>query len=232
MTAILDTLTAAGVFLAGLAARLGVVVLVMAVLLVPVLAVTGAARALSAVRMRLLGYRSAGSLRFRNGLLYAPGHTWVREEGERLRVGIDDLAQRLLPWAVAVDLPRPGQKVAAGEPVARISCGEQEASVAAPASGTVVAVNTDVLREPTLVKSAGYGRGWLFAIRPDDGAWRDLPRGDAARAWLAAEADRLSRFYEQHLGYAAADGGELVGPPPSLLGDSQWKALVRAFLRT
>ncbi|HQR28952.1 MAG TPA: glycine cleavage system protein H [Anaeromyxobacteraceae bacterium] len=232
MTAILDTLAAVGVFLAGLAARLGVVVLVMAVLLVPVLAVSGAARALSALRMRLLGYRSAGTLRFRNGLLYAPGHTWVREEGERLRVGIDDLAQRLLPWAVAVDLPRPGQKVVAGEPVARISCGEQEASVAAPTSGTVVAVNTDVLREPTLVKSAGYGRGWLFAIRPDDGTWRDLPRGERARAWLAAEGERLSRFYEQHLGYAAADGGELVGPPQSLLGDSQWKALTRAFLRT
>jgi glycine cleavage system H protein len=232
MTAILDTLTTVGVFLAGLATRLGIVLLVMLLLLVPVLLVSGAARALSAVRMRLLGYREAGTLRFRGGLRYAPGHTWIREDGERLRVGLDDLAQRLLPWAVAVDLPRPGQRVSRGEPVARISCGEQEARVAAPASGTVVAVNTDVLREPTLVKSAGYERGWLFAIRPDDREWRDLPAGEAARAWLREEGERLSRFYEQHLGYAAADGGELVGPPPSLLGDSQWKALTRAFLRT
>lgn len=232
MGPVLDTLTSAGIFLAGLVARLGIVFLVMVALLVPVLILSGALRGLHAARMHLLGYRAAGALRFRGGLLYAPGHTWLRPEGERLRVGLDDLAQRLLPWAVAVDLPRPGQQVKVGEPVARISCGGQEARVAAPFSGTVVAVNTDVLREPTLVKSENYGRGWLFALRPDDGAWRALPGGEAARAWLTEEGERLSRFYEQHLGYAAADGGELVGPPPSLLGDSQWRALVRAFLRT
>ncbi len=232
MTSILDTLTAAGVFLVGLAARVGIVLAVMVLLVLPVAAASGAARGLHALWLRATGFRSAGALRWRAGLLYAPGHTWVRPEGQRLRVGLDDLAQKLLPWAVAIELPRPGLKVKAGEAVARISCGGQEARVAAPVSGTVVAVNTDVLREPTLVKSESYGRGWLFVVEPEGRDWRALPAGDAARAWLRSEGERLARFYEQHLGYAAADGGELVGPPPSLLGDVQWKALTLAFLRT
>ena len=232
MTSLLDTFTAIGVFVAGLAARLGIVVAVMLLLALPVALAAGAGRAFHALRLWATGYRAAGALRFRSGLLYAPGHTWVRPEGSRLRVGLDDLAQKLLPWAVAVELPQPGRKVKAGEPVARISCGGQEARVAAPVSGTVVALNTDVLREPTLVKSESYGRGWLFAVEPDGRDWRQLPGGDAARAWLRAESDRLSRFYEQHLGYAAADGGELVGPPQSLLGEAQWRALTLAFLRT
>jgi glycine cleavage system H protein len=232
MTTMLETLTAVGVFVVGLLARVGIVLAVMVLLVLPVAAAAGAARGFHALRLWLGGYRSAGALRFRGGLLYAPGHTWVRPEGARLRVGLDDLAQKLLPWAVAVELPRPGQKVKAGEPVVRVSCGGQEARVAAPVGGTVTAVNTEVMREPTLVKSESYGRGWLFAVEPDGRAWRDLPGGDAARSWLREEGDRLSRFYEQHLGYAAADGGELVGPPPSLLGDSQWKALTMAFLRT
>jgi glycine cleavage system H protein len=228
----LDTFTALGVFLVGLAARLGIVLAVMLLLLVPVVLLAAGLKAFHALRLHAMGYRTAGALRFRGGLLYAPGHTWVRADGERLRIGLDDLAQKLLPWAVAVDLPRPGQRVSAGEAVARISCGGQEARVAAPFSGTVVAVNTGVMREPTLVKSDSYGRGWLFALEPDDKGWRSLPAGDAARGWLREEGERLSRFYEQHLGYESADGGELVGPPPSLLGDSQWKALTQAFLRT
>jgi glycine cleavage system H protein len=221
MNAILEILTAVGVFVGGLAARLGIVVAVMLALLVPVLLVAGAVRAFQAVRLRALGYRSAGGLRFRAGLLYAPTHTWIRPEGERLRVGLDDLAQRLLPWAVAVELPRAGRKVREGEPVAVISSGGREARIAAPVSGTIVAVNPEVAREPTLVKSENYGRGWIFLVEPDARSWKSLPAGE-----------RLSRFFEQNLGYAAADGGELVGPPPSLLGDPQWKALTKAFLGT
>jgi glycine cleavage system H protein len=232
MAPALDLMTAMGVFLIGLLARTGIVVGVLLLLLVPVAVLGAGARSLRALRLRGKGYRSAGALRFRDGLRYAPGHTWVLPDGARLRVGLDDLAQKLLPWAVAVELPRPGQPVEAGEVVARISCGGQEARVAAPFAGRIVAINTDVLREPTLVKSESYGRGWLFAIQPADGAWRGLPDGETARGWLRDEGERLSRFYEQHLGYASADGGELLGPPASLLGAPQWKALTRAFLRT
>jgi hypothetical protein len=31
---------------------------------------------------------------------------------------------------------------------------------------------------------------------------------------------------------AAADGGELIGSPDTLLNDEQWKSLTRTFLRT
>jgi len=232
MNALLETLTAIGIFFAGLVGRLGIVLAVMLAVLVPILALAAAARGFGMARLWVEGYRPAGGVRFRSGLQYAPGHTWVRPEGTRLRVGIDDLAERLFPWAVAVALPAVGQKVKEGEPVARISAGGKAASVAAPVSGTVVAVNAAVAREPTMVKSDNYGRGWLFAIEPEDGSWRKLPGGETARSWLRAEAARLTRFYEHQLGLAAADGGTLIGPPPSLLGDAQWKALTKSFLRT
>lgn len=232
MSSDLEMLNAIGVFLAGLAARLGLVVMVMLALLVPAVLVLGAARSVRALGLWARGYRAAGGLRYRLGLWYAPGHTWLRPEGVRLRVGLDDLAQRLLPWAVAVELPSPGRKVKRGDPVARVSAGGHQALVAAPVSGTVVTVNAAVADEPTLVKSDGYGRGWLFALEPDEVGWRRLPSGKAARGWLAAESQRLARFYESQLGFAAADGGEPLAPPPSLLGETQWKALTRAFLGT
>ena len=232
MTAIIEMLTAIGVFAAGLVARLGIVLAVMIALMVPVLLAVGAAKAFGVARMWVQGYRSAGGLRFRSGLQYAPGHTWVKEEGKALRVGLDDLAQRILPWTVAVELPSPGQMVKEGEPVATLSCGGREVRVAAPVSGRVLAVNAEVMREPTLAKSENYGNGWLFAIEPEGQSWRELPFGERARSWLRAEGERLEIFYETQLGMAAADGGELIGSPDTLLDDAQWKALARSFLRT
>ncbi len=232
MTAIVDVLTAIGIFAVGLAARLGIVLAVMLALLAPVMLVLGGVRAARGIRLWAEGYRTAGRLRFRNGLRYAPGHTWVQEEGKTLRVGLDDLAQRILPWTVAVSLPEPGRAVKEGEPVATLSCGGREVQVAAPVSGRVLAVNTGLVREPTLAKSQNYGAGWLFSIEPEGQDWKRLPLGERARSWLRAEGERLERFYEAQLGLAAADGGELIASPDTLLDDKQWTALARSFLRT
>ena len=232
MNAILETLTGIGVFLVGLVARLGIVLAIGLLLMSPVLLYLGAARVWRLLSLRLEGYRSAGQLRFRNGLSYASGHTWVKEEGRSLKVGLDDLAQRLLPWTVAAALPRVGQEVKEGEAVATLSCGDREVKVAAPVSGRIVKVNAAVLREPTLAKSENYGAGWLFAVEPEGKEWGKLPVGEAARSWLRAEGDRLTRFYEDQLGLAAADGGELIAAPDTLLTDAQWKQLTRSFLGT
>ena len=232
MTALIDILTTIGVFVAGLAARLGIVLGIALVILAPVMLALGAGRIFRSVKMWMEGYRSAGQLRFRGGLAYAPGHTWVKAEGKSLKVGLDDLAQRILPWTVAVDMPREGQMVKAGEPVATLSCGERQVQVAAPTTGRIVAVNPEVMREPTLAKSENYGSGWLFAIEPANQEWKSLPFGETAREWLRAEGHRLERFYEDQLGMAAADGGELIAAPDTLLNDEQWKDLTRNFLRT
>jgi len=232
MTAFIDTLTTIGIFAAGLVARLGIVLVFALLILSPVLLALGVGKVFGAAKMWMQGYRSAGHLRYRGGLAYAPGHTWVKAEGSSLKVGLDDLAQKILPWTVAVELPPAGRMVKEGEPVATLSCGERQVQVAAPTSGRIVAVNPEVVREPTLAKSENYGSGWLFAIEPEGKEWKTLPAGERARSWLRAEGERLNRFYEVQLGMAAADGGELVGPPDTLLNDAQWKALSRSFLRT
>jgi glycine cleavage system H protein len=232
MTAFIDTLTTIGIFAAGLVARLGIVLAFALLILSPVLLALGVGKVFGAAKMWMQGYRSAGNLRYRGGLAYAPGHTWVKAEGSSLKVGLDDLAQRILPWTVAVELPPAGRMVKEGEPVATLSCGERQVQVAAPTSGRIVAVNPEGMREPTLAKSENYGSGWLFAIEPEGKEWKTLPAGERARNWLRAEGERLNRFYEVQLGMAAADGGELVGPPDTLLNDAQWKALSRSFLRT
>jgi glycine cleavage system H protein len=53
-----------------------------------------------------------------------------------------------------------------------------------------------------------------------------------ARAWFHADETRLAHFLEGELGLAAADGGELVLPPPALLSEDQWHRAVSSFLES
>lgn len=232
MDAIIGILQNLGAFVGGIAARLGIVLLAMAAILVPALLVFGLLRGVAWARRRAQGLQRAGNLRFRPGLLYAPGHTWVRREKGQARVGVDDLAQKILPWAVSVRLPKPGTALLAGAPAAVISAGGQEAVIRAPITGVVTAVNPMVVLEPSLVKSDAYARGWLFAMRPEsDGALQGLKGDGEAQAWMTAESLRLDRWLETRLGIAAADGGELVDPVAAHLEPQAWKELTESFLR-
>jgi hypothetical protein len=130
----------------------------------------------------------------------------------------------------AVEVAQPGCVVARGETIAVLHGGGRAVRIAAPVAGTISGVNVSVLRDPGLVKREGYGRGWLVAIAPADPSFAKLPHGELAESWLKRESARWSRFIEDRLGFAAADGGELVAPAPWLVGEENWKALTREFL--
>ena len=228
MTVLASAGSGAAAFLVGLLTRLGLVLGVVVALLVPVALVLGTVRLYQIFRPQLRGLRRAGRVLYKPGVRYSAGHTWVEREGARLRVGLDGVAQQILPWALAVELPRPGDDLSEGQVAAIISCGGMEARIAAPLSGRVVAVNAEVERNPSLVKDDGYDRGWLFAIEPADARWSTLPGDEVARSWLEQESARLDRFLEDRVGFAGR--AALTGPAPRPLASADWRDLTHAFL--
>ena len=231
MNAAIQILETIGVFLAGLLARFGLFLAMLAILVVPALLIALVARAVSVRRQRALGLKRVAGLLFRPDAFYAPNHTWLRRRrGDKLELGVDDLAEKLLPSVTAVELPHPGITFERGETIAVLHGGGRAVRILAPVAGTICGVNVSVLRDPGLVKREGYGRGWLVAIAPRDPSFAKLPQGEAAEGWLKRESARWSRFIEDRLGFAAADGGELVAPAPWLVGEENWRALTREFL--
>ncbi len=230
MEPLIDFVANLGLFVAGLALRALAFVTILAVLVVPILFVLGGVEGLARLRRRLLGVTRVGTMFWRPGLYYAPGHTWVEARGRSLTVGLDDLAQRLLPGLARLRLPEPGTVVRRGEPATSVRADGQETWIPSPVTGTVTAVNRAVGRDLSLLHRDPYVRGWLFQVAPSDDAHEKLPREEPARRWFASEAVRLERMLEHELGYAAADGGDLVLPVHALLGSGEWRRVTDAFL--
>ncbi len=231
MDAIMNVLSSAGLFLAGLLVRLLVFAAVVMAVALPVLVAIGAIEGVAELRRRRLGVTRAGPVWWRPGVRYAPGHTWVAVGRRgRVRVGLDDLAQRLLPSQVQVWVPRVGTRLERGAPVATLRADGHETALPSPVTGVVARVNAQATRDPTLLHRDPYVRGWLVEIVPANAAYEALPTGEPARRWLAEEGVRLERLLEQVLGYATADGGELVLPANRLLRSGEWRRLTDAFL--
>jgi len=98
-------------------------------------------------------------------LQYTKDHEWLLVEGGSGTVGITDFAQHSMGDVVFVDLPKIGEKFAAGEPFGSVESVKSVNELFIPVSGEVTAINELLTDSPELVNSEPYGRGWMIKIR-------------------------------------------------------------------
>jgi glycine cleavage system H protein len=183
------------------------------------------------IRERALGLMRDGTLLWKQGLFYSPGHTWLGALADgSLRIGLDDIAQKMLPGARVLRFAAVGTEVRQGDALATLEVGEHQFPIESPTDGRVVAINGRVASQPELLHRDPYERGWLASVAPIARAFEGLPTGEAGLAWMRREDHRLNAFLEAELGIAAADGGEWIVPPTTLMSDAQIEALRREFL--
>ena len=102
------------------------------------------------------------------GLRYARNHMWCRSEDGRHRFGFTSYAVRLmqdvyfLDWSVSA-----GDAVHLLQEIGHIETSKAESDLFAPIAGTVVAFNTELLKDPTPINLDLYGAGWLFEMEGD-----------------------------------------------------------------
>jgi glycine cleavage system H protein len=99
---------------------------------------------------------------------FAKSHEWASAEGDRATIGVSDHAQREITDVVFVELPKPGRKVAAGEPCAVVESVKAAFDIYAPVSGEVVEANNELTKDPALVNQSPYEKGWFFRLKVSD----------------------------------------------------------------
>ena len=99
---------------------------------------------------------------------YLESHEWVRTDDDTARVGITDFAQDELGDVVFVELPGEGDELTAGEDFGVVESIKAVSDIYAPVSGTVTAVNDDLIDQPELLNEGPYDDGWLLELELAD----------------------------------------------------------------
>src|SRR5919199_4206719 len=98
-------------------------------------------------------------------LHYSKDHEWIRVEGDAGTVGITDHAQHSLGDVVYVELPKIGERVAAGESFGSVESVKAVSELFSPVSGEVTEVNETLNDEPEKVNADPYGAAWMIKVR-------------------------------------------------------------------
>lgn len=121
-------------------------------------------------------------------LKYSEEHAWAKREGSKVTIGMTDFAQAELGDIVFVELPETGDRLTAGQPFGSVESVKTVSELYAPVSGTVVAVNRQLIDSPEKVNESPYEDGWMVTVELAEEA-------DWDRLWSAEQ-------------YAAAYGTE------------------------
>jgi len=175
------------------------------------------------------------------GLYFDKTHTWaIMEANGLVRIGVDDFLQHLTGTITRIKMKEPGERVRKGEKIMTLVKDGKQLEIYAPVTGTIQEYNQSLLTDSTLLNTAPYGEGWVYAIEPAN--WlkeiRFMFMGDKYREWLTNEFARLRDFFavsvqSNSLAYEHVilqDGGEIHDQVLADLGPEVWEDFQTNFL--
>jgi glycine cleavage system H protein len=102
------------------------------------------------------------------GLYFSKDFGWVKIEGDNVRMGITDYAQKSLREIVYAELPSVGSEVKQGEPFGTLESVKAVSDLVAALSGIIQEVNDEVQSKPETLNEDPYGKGWLIVVKPSN----------------------------------------------------------------
>ena len=168
------------------------------------------------------------------GFYYNEGHVWARPEyGGRVRIGLDDFAQKLLGRLSSVETPDIGHELAKDKPGFRLKRNGASVDALSPVDGIVTHINQRLVDHPELINESPYKDGWLFIVEPTHlrKNLKGLLFGEEAAQYMADEKEKLFAEADENM-RLAADGGDTVEDVFEELGADAWSNLAKKFLKT
>ena len=105
---------------------------------------------------------------------YTKDHEWAKPEGKELVIGISAFAVDQLGDITLVNLDvQVGDSVQEGKAFGTIESVKTLSDLFAPVNGRVTRVNSALLDAPETINEDCWGKGWMIAIEPSDGAAYD-----------------------------------------------------------
>jgi glycine cleavage system H protein len=102
------------------------------------------------------------------GLYFSKDFEWIKIEGDKIRMGITDYAQKSLREIVYAELPTVGTEVKQGEPYGTLESVKAVSDLVAAVSGTITEVNQEVQSKPETLNEDPFGKAWLLMVKPSN----------------------------------------------------------------
>ncbi|HUO25732.1 MAG TPA: glycine cleavage system protein H [Candidatus Aquilonibacter sp.] len=141
---------------------------------------------------------------------FHPGHTWAMREGrENVRVGLDSFATELAGKIDRIEVVQPSRWVRQGQRLMTITADGTTFDLLSPVEGVVMAVNDDVVKNPSLAESDPYKDGWIAMLKSWDFLMneKNLLQGSMVAPWMHYNVARLNKSLETVNPGLAQDGG-------------------------
>ncbi|MFQ6091749.1 MAG: glycine cleavage system protein H [bacterium] len=173
------------------------------------------------------------------GLFFHKGHTWANLEASgRMKVGVDDFAQKILGRFDRFKVRKVGERVKQGEKIFSVQQGKHSLSFTSPVDGIISSVNEEVIDDPQVVKENPYEAGWIYTVKPADLARniRQLTIAEDATAWLRNEVRNFRDFIAEQfvqdklVGQTLQDGGLPVEGLMEHMDEFTWMRFQEEFL--
>ena len=179
-------------------------------------------------------FRHVGGFELAEDLYYHEGHTWARPEyGGRVRIGLNDFAQKLIGKRGRVELPNIGCEITQGDAGFQVRRNGESFRVLSPIDGIVAHINDKIIDHPDLPYSSPYEDGWLFIVEPTQlrKNLKGLFYGEGAHKFMDEESGKLLSMANENMAIAA-DGGVSVDDIFKELEGKSWTKIVKTFLKT
>jgi glycine cleavage system H protein len=102
------------------------------------------------------------------GLYFSKDFSWAKVEGDLVRMGITDYAQKSLREIVYTELPSVGTEVKQGEPYGTLESVKAVSDLVAAVSGTIQEVNEEAQSRPETLNEDPFGKAWLIVVKPSN----------------------------------------------------------------
>jgi glycine cleavage system H protein len=131
-----------------------------------------------------------GAYEVPEGLYFSKDFEWIKIEGDKVRMGITDYAQKSLREIVYAELPSAGGDVKQGEPYGTVESVKAVSDLIAAISGIIEEVNEEVQSKPELLNEDPFEKGWLLVVKPANlqAELANLMDFNAAVEWHMAQA--------------------------------------------
>ncbi len=103
-----------------------------------------------------------------SNLRFSETHEWSLANDDVVTMGLTTFAVNKLTDITYVELKPVGTKVSLGESIGEVESVKTTSDIYSPVDGEIVEVNTEVVRDPSILNSDAMGKGWLVKIRAND----------------------------------------------------------------